>query len=90
MVELINKKDFNKAALDKNSDTFVIYVTFFNLALISIYLDREAQKAFLHNKKIKILDKYSNFIDVFSKKKTLVLLEQTELNEHAINLKDSK
>ena len=31
-----------------------------------------------------------DFVDVFSKEKALVLLERTELNEHAINLEDGK
>ena len=37
-----------------------------------------------------ILDEYSDFANVFSKKKALVLLEQTELNEHAIELEGDK
>ena len=41
-------------------------------------------------KKVKILDKYSDFTDVFSEKKILVLLECIKLNKHAIKLEDSK
>ena len=38
----------------------------------------------------KILAKYSDFSDVFSEKKTLMLLEQTDLNKHTIELKKDK
>ena len=88
-VKFIDKKEFAKAALDENSKTFVVYVTSFNLVL-GIYPDREAQIASLLTEEVKIPDEYLDFIDVFSKKKALVLPERTELNEHAINLEDSK
>ena len=41
-------------------------------------------------KEVKIPDEYSDFSDVFIKEKALVLLEHTELNEHAIDLEDGK
>ena len=34
--------------------------------------------------------KYLKFSDVFSKKKALILLETTELNQHAIKLQESQ
>ena len=75
--------------LDKNFETFVIHVAF--LSLVSgIYPDKKAQIASLLNKKVKIPDKYSNFADIFSEKKVLVLSERTKLNEYAINLENSK
>lgn len=37
-----------------------------------------------------ILDKYFNFINIFSEKKALVLLEQTKLNKHNIKLENDK
>ena len=39
---------------------------------------------------VKIPDEYSDFANVFSEEKALVLPERTELNEHAINLEDGK
>ena len=51
-------------ALDENFKTFVIHVISFNLAL-GIHLDRAAQIAPLLTKKVKILDDYSDFADVF-------------------------
>ena len=40
--------------------------------------------------KVKILDKYSDFANVFSEEKALVLPKRIKLNEHAINLEDGK
>ena len=71
-MKLINKKKFAKAVLDEKSETFIIYVTSFNLAL-GINLDKAAQIAFLLTKKVMILDEYSDFTNVFSEEKTLVL-----------------
>ena len=88
-VELINKKEFTKAALDEKSKTFVVYVAFLNLTL-GIHLDRTTQIASLLAEKVRIPGEYSDFADVFLKEKALVLLECTELNEHAINLEDGK
>ena len=73
-VELINKKEFAKVAFDEKSKILVVYVASFNLAS-GIHLDRAAQIASLLIKEVKILDKYSDFIDVFSEEKTLVLPE---------------
>ena len=98
-IKLINKKEFAKAILDKNFETFVIYVISFNLVLrihpdrkaqIAFLLTEKAQIAFLLIKKVKILDKYSDFANVFSEKKALVLLEHIKLNEYAMNLEDGK
>ena len=88
-VELINKKEFAKIALDKNFKTFVVHITFLNLAP-KIQPNKEAQIAFLLTKKFKILDEYLDFANIFSKKKILVLPESTKLKKYAINLKDGK
>ena len=76
-------------ALDEKSETYIIYVAFLNL-IPGIYLDRVAQIASLLTKKVKILDKYLDFVDVFSEEKTLVLSERTKFNQHAIELEKSK
>ena len=39
---------------------------------------------------VKILDEYSDFTNVFSKEKALVLPEHTEFNENAIDMEDGK
>ena len=76
-------------ALDEKSKTFVVHVASLNLAP-RIHPNREAQIASLPTEEVKILDKYSDFTNVFSEEKALVLPERTELNEHAIDLEDGK
>ena len=88
-VKLINKKEFAKAVLDENLETFVVHVVSFNLTP-RLHLDRAAQIASLLAKEVKISDEYSDFADVFSEEKALVLPECTELNKHAIDLENSK
>ena len=72
-------------ALDKKSETFVIYVASLNL-VPRIHPNREAQIAFLLTNEVKILDEYLEFTNVFSEKKALVLPECIELNKHTIDL----
>ena len=55
-----------------------------------IHPDKAAQIAFLLAKKVRIPNKYSDYADVFSKVKALMLPERTELNKHAINLEKGK
>ena len=75
--------------LDENSETFVVHIASFNLAP-GIYPDKTVQIASLLTEKVKILDKYSDFADILLEKKALVLPKRNELNEHVIDLKDSK
>lgn len=80
--------------LDEKLKTFVLYVAMLealsNPAGITIHPDWEAQIAFLLIKKVTIPEEYSDFANVFSEKKTLMLSVQTELNEHAIKLEKGK
>ena len=75
--------------MDRISDTFVVHVASLNVTP-GIYLDQKAQIALLLTKEIKIPDKYSDFVNIFSEEKALVLPERTEFNEYAINLEDGK
>ena len=80
--------------LNENSETFVVYVSALQVSERTIHLSQTAQiinrdpaqvAALKQNKSLtKFPNEYSDFADVFSKEKTLVLLEQIELNEHAI------
>ena len=85
----MGKKEFVAAALDSKHEIFVIHVASLNL-VPRIHPDREAQIVSLLTKEVKIPEKYSDFTDIFSKEKTLVLPERIKLNEHAINLEDGK
>ena len=57
---------------------------------MAIYPAREAQIALLVAKKVKILTKYLDFLDVFIEEKASILLEVTELNQHAIKLQEGQ
>lgn len=53
---------------------------------ITIHPARKTQIALLLAKKVTVLANYLDFTDVFSKKLAEVLLEQIEINKHAIEL----
>lgn len=77
-------------ALNENPKTFVIHVVSSSLDSNLNHPDQEAQITFLIVKEFKILDKYSDFTDIFLKEKMMALLEQTKLNKHAIKLKNAQ
>ena len=81
-IEIIDKNKFVKATLDKNVEVFIVQRTF--LIIIAIYPAKKTWIALLITKEIKISIKYSDFSDIFLKKKALVLSEATNLNQHAI------
>ena len=66
----------------------MVHVTF--LLRMAIYPAREAQIALLIAKKVKISTEYLDFSDVFSKKKTLVLLKITDLNQYTFKIQESQ
>ena len=74
---MINKKKIVKAALDKNSKTFVVHIATLEapLSKMTIHLLQEAQIAVLKQNKAstEVPAKYSDFLNVFSKKEALVL-----------------
>lgn len=90
-VELIDKKEFAKAALDKNSETFMIHIASI-LETISIYPVRGTQNALLQADKalIKILAKNSDYIDIFSPKLAMELPKTIGINENAIDSIEGK
>ena len=101
-VELIDKNKFAKAVLDTESETFVVYVAALEAPLtgMPIHPLQEAQVdggepiqiAALNQNEAptKVPAEYSDFSDVFSAEEALILPEQTELNEHAIELEEGK
>ena len=72
--------------LDNNVQAFIMHVTSYSFNLMPIDLAKAAKIALLIAKKIKIPNKSSDFLDIFSKKKALILLEVTKLNQYAIKL----
>ena len=90
-VQIINSKEFAKAALDLDQEAFMVYVaTLFKS--IEVHLDQKVQIAALIADKalITIPAEYLDFKNVFSKESAVVLPEYTEFNTHAINLKKGK
>ena len=81
-MKIIHKKEFAKAVFDKHVEAFMVYVTF--LSTMAIHLVIKAQITLLVDKKMQILAKYSNFSNVFLKKKTLILLKATKSNQYTI------
>ena len=88
-VKLVGKKEFAAVLLNPEHETFVVYIASRNL-IPRIYPDREAQIASLLTEEVTIADKYSDFTNVFLEEEALVLSERTKLNEHTIDLEDSK
>ena len=87
-VEIIDRKEFAKAALDEHVEAFVVHVT--SLSTMAIHPSREAQIALLVAEEVKIPTEYSDFSDVFSEEKASILPEATELNQHAIELQEGQ
>ena len=87
-VELMNKKEFAKVALDKNSETFVVHVTSLSSTSLDVYPFRRPQISGLiaEEAPTKVPDKYANFADVFSPDLAAKLLDHTGINNHAIEL----
>ena len=89
-VEIIDKKEFTKAALDENVEAFVVHVTSLSLNSMPIHPAREAQIASLVIEEVQIPSEYSDFSDVFSEERASILPEATELNQHAIELQEGQ
>ena len=93
-VELINKKEFAKAALDEESETFVVHVAALEalLARMAIHPLQEAQILALIQDKAptKVSSEYADYADVFSFDLAMELPENTGINKHAIELQDGK
>ena len=93
-VELVSKKEFAAAALDPESEIFVVHVASlsFNALPSSSPLDvhpfRRPQLSGLIAEKAptKDLAEYSDFTDVFSSDLASKLSEHTGVNDHAIEL----
>ena len=88
-LKIIDQKEFAKAALDKNVETFVVHVSSLG-SKMTIHPARKAQLALLLAKKVTVLAKYSDFADIFLEESANILPEQTGVNEHAKKLEKSK
>lgn len=84
-IELIDRKKFAKAILDKDVKPLIKHITF-SISLMLTHLAKKAQIALLLTKKILILRGYSDFINVFYKHKALILLKIIKFNQYTIKL----
>ena len=85
-VELIDKHEFARTALDENSETFVVHVAALNNLELAIHHSQAPLLAALqHNKApTKIPPKYADYTDLFSPDFAMELPENTGINKHAI------
>ena len=91
MVELIDKKEFAKAVLDKYIKAFVVHVSSLSLrSKMMINPARETQILLLLAEEVTVPAEYLNFADVFSKELAEVLSECIGINKYAIKLEDGK
>ena len=93
-VELVGKKEFAAAALDPESETFVVHVaslssdTSSSSSPLDVHLSRKPQISGLiaEEATTKVPAKYLDFADVFSLDLASKLPEHTRINDHAIEL----
>ena len=93
-VELVGKKKFAAAALDSESETFVVHIallssnTSLNSSPVNVHLFRRPQVSDLiaEEAPMKIPAKYSDFADIFSPDLASKLSKYTKINDHAIKL----
>ena len=91
-VQIINKKDFMIAALDANSETFVVYMAIQKWEKMPVYSKKQAQVGVLLFKKAptEIPAEYSDYSNIFSGEYVAELLENTGMNEYVIKLEEGK
>ncbi len=98
-VELIDKKEFARAVVDRNSETFVVYVTTLEIPTAmpihlfkTFYIQDDSTLAILLWDKAltEILAKYSYYVDIFSLDLAMELPGNLGMNEHTIELIDGK
>ena len=100
-VEVINKREFARIALNRNSETFVVHITTLEVPttmLIHLLKTSHVQRsneptlAVLKWDKalIKIQAEYSDYSDVISTDLAIELPENTDMNEYTIELIEGK
>lgn len=87
--EIIDKKEFAAAALNKLDETIVVYMATFSLDS-NVHPSQQVQITLLDVKEVTIPSKYTDYTNVFSPNSTAELLEYTAINNYPINLIDNK
>ena len=91
-VQIVDSKEFVIAALDVDSETFVVHVAIREREEMPVHSERQAQVgALLFNEApTEVPAEYSDYSDVFSAEHAAELPENTGMNEHAIELEEGK
>ncbi len=91
-VELIDKHEFAKAALDENSETFVVHIAALEAPEPAVHPSRAPLLAALKQDKAptEIPPEYADYADVFSADLAMELPENTGINKHAMELVEGK
>ena len=95
-VQIINKKDFVIAALDIDSEMFVVHMAIWKQEEMLVHSKRQAQikphvKALLFNEALtEVPAEYSDYSDVFSIEYAAEFPENTRVNKYAIKLEKGK
>lgn len=72
------------AALNQIQKAFVIQIVYLYNTIL-IYLAQKTQIALLLFKKVIIVKKYYNYVDIFSKKSAVKLFKRSNINKHVID-----
>lgn len=92
-VKLINKSIFAKAALDENSEIFIVQITTLEIpTTISFHPSQVTQVAIFWRDKTptKISARFADYSNVYFLNLVIELYENTAMNEHVIKLLDEK
>ena len=91
-VQIVNPKEFVIAALDVDSETFVVYVAIQEREEMPVHSKRQVHVgALLFDKApTKVSAEYSDYNNVFSAENATELPENTGMNEHTIKLEEGK
>ena len=91
-VQIVDPKEFVIAALDVDSETFVVHVAIREREKMPVHFKKQAQVgALLFDEALtEVPAEYSDYSNVFSAENAAELPENTEINEHAIELKEGK
>lgn len=77
------------AALDLNKKTYIINMAYLKFKMI-IDFTQKIYITLLLDQKVIIFEKYSNFINIFSKKLTIMLSKHFNINKYTIYLNSNK
>ena len=90
-VEIIDKKKYVAAVLNRDNKIFVIHIAaLVEPIIMSIYSSHQVQVILLKSKENRISIEYSDFSNVFSSDSAVELTEHTRIKDYPINLLNNK